>query len=432
MGLVIGRILSSPPPLARKFSIDFLWNVGSLAVLGASGIVLHAIIGRFAGAEALGIFNQVFAFYIFLSQIAVGGIHFSVLKHVSHHQMEPRRCAEVAVAGAVLAAGLSVLVALVAYGGRGLAGSLLDSPGVAVGLGWAAPGLIAFALNKVLLNTLNGLHRMRAFAVFQAARVLLIVTGVALIVASGWPASRLAAALSFAEWTLLAGLLLYVQQALPMFSARGLGPWFREHLSFGSRGFLSGALTEANSRVDVLVLGIFRDDAIVGIYSFAAILAEGFAQLAFVVRRNLDPLFGESFARGDTERIERHARRVRRTFFPAMVLVGVAAMIAYRPAVDLFLPDGSFSASASIFVILMVGVVFNALYRPFLGLLPQGGRPGAYTLLVAAVVLVNLIGNLILIPRIGMTGAAVATAVALVVEAGLVWVAARRLFGVRL
>lgn len=419
-------------PLARKLGVDFLWNVGSLAVLGVSGIVLHAIIGRFAGAGALGVFNQVFAFYIFLSQLGVGGIQFSVLKHVSHHQDESQKCAEITLAGALLAAGLSGLVALVAFAGSGLAGQLMQSPGVAAGLAVAAPGLVAFAVNKVLVGAINGLHHMRAFAVFQAARVVLLVSGVAWIVAAGWPADRLAAALTFAEWTLLVALAIYVHRVLPLFPAGGLRPWFREHLSFGSRGFLSGALIEANSRVDVLVLGLFRDDRVVGIYSFAAILAEGFAQLAYVVRRNLDPLFGDCFARGDKERIERYARQVKRVFFPTMVLIGGVAIWLYRPALGLVVPGRGFTDSAPVFAILMVGVVANALYRPFLGLLPQGGRPGAYTLLISVVILVNLVGNVLLIPTLGMTGAAVATAVALLVEAGLAWLAARRLFGIRL
>ena len=53
---------------------------------------------------------------------------------------------------------------------------------------------------------------------------------------------------------------------------------------------MSGILTEVNTRVDILVLGYFHGDTLVGVYSFAAILAEGFSQLPMVVRRSIDPL----------------------------------------------------------------------------------------------------------------------------------------------
>lgn len=425
---------SEPTPLARRFRRDFLWNVASLAILGMSGIVLNTLLARYAGADALGVFNQVFAFYIFLSQLAVGGIHFSVLKHLSYRQDDPGAGVDVAASGLVLVATLASVVALLTFAARSLAGAALDSPGVAVGLGLVAPGLVAFALNKVLLNVLNGLNRMRAYAVFQALRYLLIVGAAAALLATSLPDAYLAGSLSIAEGVLLTLLAVYVdRRVLPLRGKGGdWGAWFREHLSFGARGFLSGALAEANTRIDVLVLGLFRADRIVGIYSFAAILAEGFGQLAIVVRRNFDPLLGESFARGDARRIERQARRVRRVFVPGMILLGVAAVALYPAAVALVVPDPDFGESFAAFAILMTGVVLNAGYRPFLGILPQGGRPGTYTLLVAAVVLANLAGNLLLIPRLGMAGAALATAAALVVESVLIAVLARRLFGVRL
>ena len=67
-----------------KFSNDVLWNVGSLALLGASGVMINSIIGHYQSPESLGVFNQAFAFYIVLSQLAVGGMQFSIVKHLSH------------------------------------------------------------------------------------------------------------------------------------------------------------------------------------------------------------------------------------------------------------------------------------------------------------------------------------------------------------
>src|SRR6478735_139451 len=69
---------------AGKFTADVLWNLGSLALLGASGVVINSIIAHYQSPASLGVFNQAFAFYIVLSQIAVGGMQFSVVKHLSH------------------------------------------------------------------------------------------------------------------------------------------------------------------------------------------------------------------------------------------------------------------------------------------------------------------------------------------------------------
>jgi O-antigen/teichoic acid export membrane protein len=100
--------------------------------------------------------------------------------------------------------------------------------------------------------------------------------------------------------------------------------------------------------------------------------------------------------------------------------------------ISLLFAGTDFASSGGVFAILVLGVVLSAGYRPFLGILLQGGEPGRYTQLTTLVVAGNLAGNLLLIPVFGMRGAAAATAAMLVAEALLVVLYARRLFGVRL
>jgi O-antigen/teichoic acid export membrane protein len=56
------------------------------------------------------------------------------------------------------------------------------------------------------------------------------------------------------------------------------------------KSFFSNVLLQMNTRIDVLVLGLFWSDHIVGIYSFAATLAEGVYQLLVVLRTNYNPM----------------------------------------------------------------------------------------------------------------------------------------------
>ncbi|MCB0317463.1 MAG: oligosaccharide flippase family protein, partial [Bdellovibrionales bacterium] len=168
--------------LRGKFSTDLIWNFGSLAVLGGAGIVINIIIASYAGSDALGVFNQVFAIYIFLSQICVGGVHFSLLKEVSYAQDDIEHCARICTSALALSAIISFVICIVSFSLTGVVENLLDSVDVGKGLVCAIPGLIFFSLNKNLLNLLNGLQWMRAFAVFQALRFLGILIEVFVIV----------------------------------------------------------------------------------------------------------------------------------------------------------------------------------------------------------------------------------------------------------
>lgn len=418
---------------ANSFNRDVLWNVGSLGVLALGGVVINLVIIRFEGEAALGVFNQVYAFYIVLSQIGVGGLQHSALKHISYHQEDLDRCADITSAALLLVGALTVPLAAIGWALAGPLGDLLDSRDVAEGLRLVMPGLLFFAMNKVLINAVNGLQRMRAYAVFRSLRFAFIPAAVIVIVALDLPDSHLALSLTVSEALLLIILGGYVYgRLLPVKRISEARARFHEHLSFGARGVLSGIMTELNTRVDVLMLGYFTSDANVGIYSFAAMLAEGVSQLPLAVRWNMDPVIGRYFAQGTPERITQAARELRRTFYPVMAGLGVLAVLVYPVLLWVWLPGDNLTTSWAIFSIIMIGVVINAGYRPFQGVLMQGGRPGAHTALITGLVVGDALLNLAFIPLLGIHGAALVTMLTYTLEAVGLVVCARRLFGIRL
>src|SRR5437867_13014839 len=98
--------------LTGKFSTDVLWNLGSLALLGASGVLINTITAHYQSPASLGVFNQAFAFYIVLSQLAVGGMQFSIVKYLSH--TDDRDLMATVVSSALVA--ITVTAVLVAVG----------------------------------------------------------------------------------------------------------------------------------------------------------------------------------------------------------------------------------------------------------------------------------------------------------------------------
>ncbi|MFC2150849.1 oligosaccharide flippase family protein, partial [Calditrichota bacterium] len=324
--------LKSELSLKRNFNQGVFWNFISLGVQGVAGMAANLIIISLRGPEAIGIFNQVHAFYMFLSQIAVGGIHFSVLKSVSHNQKDLRKCIDLTVSGMILALVLSLIVVLPSYIFRETAGHLMKSENVALGLTVALPGLVFFSLNKVLLNVLNGLRRMRAYAVFQALRFIFILTTASIMIRFNLDRDGvlLPFTLTATEVLIFIICLIYVNLSLsPTKLTRRATTYFREHIVFGMRGFLSGVLGQINTRIDVLMLGYFSDDKTVGIYTFASVIAEGFASISFIVRRNVDPLLGAFFSKSDVGNILLAIKRIRRVFVPLMAILGIAAIFGY-------------------------------------------------------------------------------------------------------
>lgn len=414
------------------FETALVWNVASLAVLAVAGIALNALIGRHYGAAHLGVFNQVMGAYILFSMAASGGINFSLLRAIAEQPDDRGRVAGIAIGALLPALVLASLVAAAFHFVRGSVADALESPAVAIGMADASIGLFCFALNKQLLAIVNGHSRMRAFAVYQALRYLLILAGFVYLWRSGAAGDRLSLVWTYSEAILLLVLSIEVGLTVAWREAREVATWAAFHLRFGLRSILSAMLLELNAKVDIWMLGLWLDDARVGIYSFAANLAEGFYQLVVVLQNNVNPLLARHLAAGDHGAVEALVRRTRRWCVPAFLGVAAVSSVVYLWLPTFLTDDGNFRESWLPFSILVGAIAACAGWLAFGNLLLMGGRPGWHTLMMLASVAVNVGANALLIPRLGIDGAAAGTAVAFVASVITLRVLARRETGVRL
>jgi O-antigen/teichoic acid export membrane protein len=413
-----------------KFSTDVLWNLGSLALLGASGVLINTIIARYQSPASLGVFNQAFAFYIVLSQLAVGGMQFSIVKHLSH--TDDRDLMATVVSSALVAITVTaVLVAAVAFLLAHSIGVLFESEDVNVGIQIICPALVLFSINKAFMNVLNGTRHMRAYAIFQGLRYLLIIVSIIGLILAGFAGPHLAWCFLVSELILAIGLVGFVHKSIVGFGLRhATRSWILRHLSFGMRGFFGGMLSDLNTRVDIILLGYFVSDASVGIYSFAAVFAEGFGQISYVVKQNLDPIIGRFTAAKSIDQLRSLMRKVVLVFVPSILALSIVAALLFPEMVRL-LTDDRFLESWPIFIILLAGIVINAGFRPFQGVFLLTGRPGLHSLFFLIIVLSNAILNVLFIPRMGTIGAAVATSLAYVIESLLILYGIRKILVVK-
>lgn len=418
------------PP--RTFRRDVLWNFGSLAVLGVSGIALNSLIGRLYGAAALGVFNQVWAAYVFFSQIAVGGIDLSVLKSVAESPRDRKRVFDVAIGALLPTLLLASATTACFWLARGELARLLDSESVALGIEAATPGLFFFALNKVLLAVENGLQRMRSFAVLQSCRFALILVGFWVAWRTGMEGAQLAFVFTFAEGILFVVLAVEVGRRLAWSLHAAWRPWARAHLAYGLKSFLSGVLLDLNSRVDVLMLGVFLGDAAVGIYSYAAMLAEGAFQLLVKLQNNYNPLIAQAVVTGRLGDLEAMVRKGRKWAWLLMAAVGAIAVALYPTVLRVLVDDPAFQASRLPFAVLMGGIFLAAGYMPFQQTLLMANRPGWHTGMMLAMVATNVAGNAALIPIWDLAGSAAATGLAMVVSVLILRWMVRREVGARI
>ncbi len=181
---------------------------------------------------------------------------------------------------------------------------------------------------------------------------------------------------------------------------------------------------------DVILLAMYRPAAEVGMY-FAA--AKTMALVMFVhyaVGSAAAHRFAALKARGDTDGLTRAVRDgVRWTFLPSLA-AAIALLALGKPLLWLFSPE--FTAAYPVMAILVVGFLARASVGPAEFLLNMLGQQRAVAAVAISAAIFDIALCAILIPQLGMLGAALGNAATLVFAAIAYGVVAYRRLGMNI
>ena len=415
-----------------KFKGDLIWNYFSLIILGLSGIGLNLLISFYYDASTLGAFNQVLATYIVFSMIGSGGINYSVLRAVSENINKKIELRDI-VCGAILPTFfLAIFVSTIYFLLIGNISILLGSESVRSGMRVIVPGIFFFSLNKVLLSgVLNGLQKMKAYAFYQSLRYLIIFIGILFAIFFSVPGAKLPFIFSLEEFLLFIFLIIQISFLIDWWLSKNWIEWSKIHLNYGIRCFLSGVFIELNSRVDILMLGFFLSDYEVGIYSFSALFAEGFFQVLIVLQNNYNPILSRLISKKQFDYLLKKIKTGKKNTYLAIAILAVLSILIY-PAIISFFVDEKYLASHLPFTILIIGILISSGYIPFQNILSMANFPGWHTVFMSSIILFNIFFNFLLIPILGINGAALATSSSLIVSCLVLKIMVKKILFIRI
>jgi len=189
--------------------------------------------------------------------------------------------------------------------------------------------------------------------------------------------------------------------------------------------WLASLLESANQYFDVILIYWMLDAATAGIYFAASRLANVFAMLSaalysFAARRLPSLYFSKN-----SEEFE-HTLVLMAEVTALCVAAGVVGIWFGAPyLLGLFGP--AFAAQHWTMVVLALGTAFQAAGGPSAAILQLTGHEGGYVPVVAANVVLRLLGFLILIPWLGVLGAALSATLSLAIATiALNWLCRRR------
>ncbi|MEA2551542.1 MAG: hypothetical protein QOE25_1311 [Actinomycetota bacterium] len=199
----------------------------------------------------------------------------------------------------------------------------------------------------------------------------------------------------------------------------------REVLAFGVRAQVSSIILLLNARLDFAIVGALLDTRSLGIYAIASRFAELLRLPSLAINYVLYPRFAHGEPRGSLVIAREWIRKV--GWIPLVSIVPLAVIARWLlPAVY----GQAFRGAVAPSWVLLVGLAGSTVSAIVSAFLYGIGRPGLNSFALGGGLVMTAILDITLIPRFGIMGAAIASAVAystatVVLLVCMRWVAAR-------
>jgi len=280
-----------------------------------------------------------------------------------------------------------------------------EVPRSAVALGFIGAALLTSA-TVVPLAILRAQERLREYLRLTGVQVVLTVgLTLTLVVVLGWGVVGWMLAFAAASAALLVRGVIVVGHA-----------WSREldarhlvaALAFGLPMIPHALAHWGLSLSDRMILGTYLDSAAVGVYYVAYLFGLPISLLAVGLSQAVQPLYARASIAGDRNR--ELARSVSDQALACILATMVVAVVG-PPAVRAFLPS-AYAPAASFVPWIALGHGLYALYFiPMNAITVLSGRNRWVWVVTLIAAIVNVGLNILLVPRIGATAAAINTVV---------------------
>ena len=412
-------------------------GVGTLSLANRLiGFATGVVLARYLGPEGYGSYAFVFAMVLLLLIPAKLGLPTLVLREIAAARSDPHRAdpATLFWRAALVMLGTSVLSGLVLW----LAGPLLlsSSPaGTADAFALGALLLPALTLLTLCTYSLRALNRVvLGHALWEVLPPAVALVLVLIAVQTQWfgqeVSMALGARLAGAVLSLaIAGRLVFRLLRAVQPTTRPKAVPLRQLISTALPFVLLEGGNIVMSRTDVLMLGALVDPHSVGIYN-AALQAALLVPFALQVSNTVTaPDFSRLHAAGDLAELEAFAISTARLIAVGGLLCGGIFIIFGGELLGLAFGE-PYRMGATPLAILAAGQAISLCFGAPVLLLNMTGKQVVALRLVLMTATANVVLNAVLIPIFGMNGAAIATAICLIIWKAAAAIHLRRHLGI--
>jgi stage V sporulation protein B len=313
------------------------------------------------------------------------------------------------ITSVILGIAFSVLLAL----SSGLFAQFFSMPELQ-GLLIALSPIFPFSLiTGVLLGLLNGIREMKRFAAAMILQgVIMITMSITLIVyGSGIIGAIHAFVLSYMGSCLF---LLLTTRRYYKIDLKGYISTTKELLRFGVQVIAVNLINQINNELDILFIGFFLISADVGVYSIAVYASRFFWIIPQSIQQITFPATSSYWSENNHAALNTMLDKSMKYCMITLILIALGITFFIADVIT-FVFRSDFTQAILPLQILLVGTVIRGgIIQPIGGSLTAIGKPHLLIRVALITIALNVLLDIILIPGLGIVGAAIAASLSLI------------------
>ncbi|NLT37155.1 MAG: flippase [Methanomassiliicoccus sp.] len=397
--------------------VDVQWAFISVVTASLAHFVLRVVLGRELGAEGLGIYTLAFTIYLLGQQFAAFGIGSALTQYVAEHLDDHLTIRKLVSSGMTSSIITGTLMGVVLFLlSPVIANSLFHTPELENMIQLVAFSFPFIAIQKAVLGTLNGFRKMSRFAYLQIAQNVSVVV-ISIILVGSLHMGELGATVGLVGPTIIVSLLspLLIREHLRRDGSHWDVTALKITTIFGLYVVLGNAISFLNTQINSILIGYYMTPTEVGIFAVAALLAQVLTLMPSAVQRVTAPSMAAKYGKGDMEGVRRiYYSTLKKSFLITIICASIIAVLG--PYIITFFFTNEYSTAYEPLLILLLGYVFAASFGAVGATLSSIGRVNVPFKIGVICTILNIALNVLLIPHMGMNGAAIATAVTLILN----------------
>lgn len=397
---------------SKKFAFDVSITFIALVVNTLIGFIILMLLGRYLGAGDLGLYRMTATIYSFTILIGALGIPTAMIKYVAEFKEDRTNFNQNVSSGVITSLFLGIGFSMFFYFTSWVFAEIFDMPGLLALLKILAP-IYPFAfVGGALLALLNGLREMKKHAQATIIQSVLMMIFTVILVSCGFGISGAIIGMFLSSIGSCA-FLIWICRKYFDFTLDRYRQMTKKLIGFGAQISVASAINEINNQMDILLVGFFLTAVDVGYYTVAVGLGNFFWLIPMSIQKITFPATTEYWVKDKRLLLNKMIDKSMKFTLSILILIGLGVGFFAKDIIVTLFKEDFIYAVFPLQILLIGTVIRGGIAQSIGGSLIGIGRPDLSFKISALMMTINIILDVVLIPKIGIVGAAIATTISL-------------------